>query len=91
MPLLWTTSAFGLGRRRQNSPQRCYLQHLSTATGCLGKVPKSNWTKSCKNSYSKFTLSGHTSELQHPIFRSSIEHCKCATATHFYEPGWMLV
>jgi len=30
MPLLMTTSAFGLGRRRWSSPQQCYLHCLCT-------------------------------------------------------------
>ena len=29
---LKATSAFGLGRRRYSSPQRCYLHHLCTST-----------------------------------------------------------
>jgi len=30
MPLLTTTSAFRLGRRRWTSPQQCYLHYLPT-------------------------------------------------------------
>jgi len=30
MPLLTTTSAFGLGRKRWSSPQQCYLHRLCT-------------------------------------------------------------
>ena len=36
---LKATSAFGLGRRRYSSPQRCYLHHLRT----LFKWMQNNW------------------------------------------------
>ena len=35
---LMATSAFGLGRRRQSSPQRCYLHRLRTLSKCWRNI-----------------------------------------------------
>jgi len=43
MPLLTTTSAFGLGRRRWSSPQQCYLHCLRTVGRLTSVLAVKRW------------------------------------------------
>ena len=69
MPLLTTTSAFGLGRRCWSSPQQCYLRSLCTSIS-------SKHTEFILFAFSALTLLvGHQEE--HPACKKWAMRCWC--------------